>query len=347
MQEIIRLDSKDAKIINGLFDNSRVSSKELKKKINASKEVINYRIKNLLKENIIINFSPIINFAITGYSTYRLQLQFKEKNEQEWYEFFKAIKQTSWIVQLQGSWDLAVLFWIKNNKEFFEILESTNKKFGSNILKKTFVIIDKIYVLSPNYLYALQSTEKSTAIKEKNKNMKEKSIGNAIENKRIEKNRKYYIIGKQGENIALDETDNKLIEELNKDARVPILQLSKKLNISATNLNYHLKKLISSNLIEGFIPIINYEKLNLTHIKVNLMLTNPETKNTLKSILINNLNTIYITESYGNYDLEFEYLANNTAQLLNFIEEISKKVSIREYETIYTKKEILVNRTPV
>ena len=68
-----------------------------------------------------------------------------------------------------------------------------------------------------------------------------------------------------------------------------ITDLSLKLNSSATNITYHLKKLISKGIILGFIPQINYSALNLQYTKV-------VTVSELSTYKILNSGTVLLTE---------------------------------------------------
>lgn len=313
------LDKLDQKLIQELFRNSRASNSELGKKLLASKEVINYRISRLLNEGIIKKIIPLVNYSRLGYTIYRIQLKFNFKDKEKWPSFFKTIPQTSWMVELQGNWDLVVLFWIKNNLEFFQIVNKIKQEFGANTQEMLITMVDSIYNLPPNFLSEQPKKEPF-----------------------------YYKLEISKEPpVDLDELDFAIIKELMGNGRIPILELARKIHSSATNVNYHLSKLIKNKVIIAFIPVIDHTKLGLTHFKITLNLVNPAQKNQLKEFLLNSQSVIYITESYGSYDLEFEVITWKINDLFNLLEQISIEMPIKKHEIIYDNKEIMVNEMPV
>lgn len=59
----------------------------------------------------------------------------------------------------------------------------------------------------------------------------------------------------------MDELDNKIIEKLNRNARKSYREISRELNISLTTVANRIKKLEEEHIIEGYIPLINQEKI--------------------------------------------------------------------------------------
>ncbi|MBU4242067.1 MAG: winged helix-turn-helix transcriptional regulator [Nanoarchaeota archaeon] len=59
----MKLDFKDKKILYNLDLNSRATLNEIAKKVKLSKQVVDYRLKNLLKNKIIKEFYTVINFS--------------------------------------------------------------------------------------------------------------------------------------------------------------------------------------------------------------------------------------------------------------------------------------------
>ena len=66
----------------------------------------------------------------------------------------------------------------------------------------------------------------------------------------------------------IDELDKKILKALNKDARMSFRQVAKKLKISPTTLHNKVRKLESSGILKGYIPLIDTESVgyNLTAI---------------------------------------------------------------------------------
>lgn len=66
----------------------------------------------------------------------------------------------------------------------------------------------------------------------------------------------------------IDELDKKILKSLNKNARMSFRQVAKKLKISPTTLHNKVRKLESSGILKGYIPLIDTESVgyNLTAI---------------------------------------------------------------------------------
>lgn len=312
----MKLDKLDQKLIGLLFTNARIGNSQIAKKLNVSKEVIHYRINRLLKKEIIKKFIPLVNYAQLGFSTYRIQLDMAELKQED-LDFFKKIPQTSWVVKLHGSWKVAVLFQLKNNKEFFAIFDKVRNHFGKRIEKTLFVIIDAIHHFTPLF------------------------------DKKVPKKERFSIVNTQyGDSVTMGDTEFILLNELKKDGRASILEIARNTGFSATNLKYHLNKLLKKKIIMGFIPVIDYAKLGYSHFKVAIHLSNAEQKEKLKTLLKYNPKVVYITESYGFYDIECEVLVSEIEELFSFTDDISKEVPLKRSEIIFTLKEVNVNDTP-
>jgi len=65
---MIKLDLKDRKILFYLIKNSRQSLKVIGRHAGMSKELVHYRIRRLIKNKILNNFSMVVNFEKLGYA---------------------------------------------------------------------------------------------------------------------------------------------------------------------------------------------------------------------------------------------------------------------------------------
>ena len=311
------LDKLDQKIIAELFHDARMSHSQLGKRVGTSKEVINYRISRLLKQGIISKFIPLIDFSRLGYLNYRVQLKFNHRDKALWHSFFSAIPQISWLVELQGNWDLVATFWVQSNGEFFEIISKIQAQFKENIQEMLITTVDTVYHLPPNFLL----------------------------NKKTEK---YYKIGTNKDaSLQLDSIEIKICRELLKDGRIPLLELARNIDSSATNITYHLKKLLKQKIIIAFIPVINPAAVGFTHFKIMIQLLNPAQKTQLKERLMQEKGTLYITEAYGQSDLEFEFVTQKINELFDLLEKVSNRIPFKKYEIIFNNREVLINEMPL
>ena len=207
---------------------------------------------------------------------------------------------------------MVVLFWIKEQNEFFEIYKKIQSHFKDGLNKIVFNVVSSITYFAPNYLLD----------KKESKNYSLNSINDKIE---------------------INESQEKILKKLLENGRESVLQIAKELNFSATNVIYHIKKMIKERVILGFIPIINFEKLGFIHYKIVINLKDPSKISLLKEEISKSKNTIYITRSFGTYDLEFEFVCKNINELFVFMKSLNSKIAIKDYDIIFGNKEILVN----
>ena len=71
----IKLSAKDKKILKELSQDSRQTTSQIAKRVHLSKQVVDYRIKNLVKKGVIRKFFTAVNWSLLGYMSFRLYLR--------------------------------------------------------------------------------------------------------------------------------------------------------------------------------------------------------------------------------------------------------------------------------
>ncbi|MHA1982732.1 MAG: Lrp/AsnC family transcriptional regulator [Candidatus Hodarchaeales archaeon] len=69
----------------------------------------------------------------------------------------------------------------------------------------------------------------------------------------------------------LDEIDISILQELQKDSRTSLQELSKRLNQPSSTIHYRLKRLEEQKFIDGFYVKINPEKLDINYLTIILV----------------------------------------------------------------------------
>ena len=308
------IDVKDRKLILALYKDGRATTSRLAKQIGTSQEVALYRL-NRLRKGILKQVVPIIDYSLLGYNTYRIQLKFAPMPAEEkaaFLEEIKAIPQLSWLVLTSGSWDAVLLLNIKDNLEFVKIYNMMKDKYGSKLQSQLMTIVNKITHLPPTYLLPQERESIVTSINQKSHD--------------------------------LDENQKQILLCLFEDGRKSLVDMGKELKLSITTIRYHLDILEKKRILLGFKPVIDISLLGYEHFKVVLELEDPSKRINLASQLKMNHNVVYITESLGKYDLEFEAEYQHTSELLEYIESIRSTISIKSFEIIFNNKEEVVNR---
>jgi len=136
-QENYNLDDTDKKILKELSNNARIPIIDLADRIKLSRDIINYRIKKLTKDKIIVQYRTFPNLENIGIKLYKLIIRTKNFNEGEETKLRNYVKSNKKIMQLLkliGSWDLELEYEVDNEDELYRELNELRKKF-SNIIR--------------------------------------------------------------------------------------------------------------------------------------------------------------------------------------------------------------------
>lgn len=119
--------------------------------------------------------------------------------------------------------------------------------------------------------------------------------------------------------IKLDKVDRKILFELDKNCRIPITQLSKKVKKSRQAVEYRINQLVKKELITGFKTSINPHKINNKIYKIYLKLKNTSNeKQKLFTFLRKSDKVYWIGECSGKWDLIFGIFAKEDYEFFNF-----------------------------
>jgi len=135
--EKVKLDKKDKKILKELYKDGRMPISEISKKTGIQRDSINYRIKKMLKEDVISFIIPILNPPKMGFPTINsvtLELQnLGEEVEKKFVNFLKQNKNVIYIAPLSGRWDYLITIVARDPGHFSKILRGIRSKFSSII----------------------------------------------------------------------------------------------------------------------------------------------------------------------------------------------------------------------
>jgi DNA-binding Lrp family transcriptional regulator len=145
-----------------------------------------------------------------------------------------------------------------------------------------------------------------------------------LENKDLSK-RELYRTSCIGKPVKIDETDYQLLNEIVMDARTPLVDLAKKLNCSSQTVQYRLKNLIKSHVIDAFRIHIDYSKLGLQLYKVDFYLKDHKQRKSIIEYLKTKPYFIILNVAMGWSDIEPEFVFKNVDELIEKTEDINSK----------------------
>lgn len=234
--------SKDVLILKKLLEDGRASSSSISKEIDLGREIVNYRIKRLIKENLIVKFIPKVNDKALNYQEYIIFLKLNLEDEVSKEKFIKeniGNKYLIWTVKSNKGWDLIVRLYAQNVDEFKDKLSEILETFSE--------------VLA-NY-YTITSSEE---IKENEKNV----IANKVFDEKFQKDKDFEVI-KHGQILQIDDKDKEIINLLEDDARVQYKEIASKINVSSDTVKYRIDRMKEQGILEGITPVLNFNKLGL------------------------------------------------------------------------------------
>jgi len=316
------LDLMNKKILAELDFNARIFISKLAKKLRISRQTCSYRIENLEKNRFILNYTAIINAQKLGYRYCRILFKFQSLNKklQKQVIDFCNHPEIAFLAIIDGYWDLGIGYWAKDLVEFEKFIDNFIYNFGHYILDKRISIGLHVWQFQHRYLLNKEETKE------------------------------FYTGGKL-ENEFIDDTDKKLLILLTKNARTPLINLSRELNLTPKAIIYRIKKLMKKNILLGYRCQINYRKFNYMNNKVFLFLQNltKEKETNLFQYLKRCQNCIYITKALGEANLEFEILSKDEEEFFIFMQELKEKFGdiIKNYDRFIIHEELISHFAPL
>ncbi|MBT4540085.1 Lrp/AsnC family transcriptional regulator [Candidatus Woesearchaeota archaeon] len=316
---MVKLTIKDMKILSELDFKARQPISQIAKKVGLSKEVTNYRIKQLEKKGVITGYYPIIDLSKLGYIYCRCNIELERVGpeiEEKFLDFTKKTSQLGWFV-VRDNMNICLSGFFKSIEEIKMVMDSLEKNFYSVIRTKKPSIATKIYHFKRNYLYNKKDDEE-------------------------------LVWGGVGL-VKIDETDKKILHSLTKDVRVPSTEIAKKVGFTSMAVSNRIKRMEREKLILGYRCSLNLEKLGYSHHKIMLFMENFSfaRKLTLLQFLRMHPNAVYVVEVLDSCDLEFEVQVKSMAHLYEFMKEMRKKFpEIKSFESFPFYREEIIRYVP-
>lgn len=313
---MVNIDLKDRRILYELDINSRQSYNKIAKNVGLSKDSVIYRIKNLQAAGIIKQFHTIIDVGKLGYISYRLYLKLQNttpEKEEEIIEFIKNQKVVGWLVSIDGEYDLGMWILAKSVKEANQFWKALLRKYVNYFAARALTTFTKVAYFPRAYLLEQ------------------------------EQNQEEYVFVTEPEEIPLDEKDKAILEVLAPNARLPILDIAKKLGITPKTAAARIRELEKKKVIIGYRTMFDLEKLGYHYFKVHFLLHNvtEEKERALRQFIKQHPNIIFDNEVLGGDDIEIEIQVNDLNELRKIITQMKEQYGeiIKESKRLFFYKE--------
>ena len=247
------LDPKDMKILSELDANAGQSNSQIGRKVGLSKEVVKYRIDNMIKEGLIIKFHTVVNYFKLGKVKFKLYLRLTNANKEKLEEiakYFFRHKKTEWVVLSTGRWDLISGFIVNNVNEFDDEIQIVLNKFSKYIQEKAIT----------STLYLVHQTREFLKKEQK------KEISKVI----------YHTTKDKQERI--DNIDKEILKLIVNNARMPIVDLAKRIKTTPRIVQYRIKEMERKKIILAYKAHLEPKKMGRIFCKLILYLSNANEK---------------------------------------------------------------------
>ncbi len=307
-----KLDLKDRKILHELDVNSHQSNSEIAKKVGLSKQVVGFRIKRILSQELISSMYTVIDTSKLGFTIHKnfLKLQnMDEAKEKELIDWMKSHPDIVWSCSCDGKFDMAFGTWAKNITHLNSTLNDLNANFGNHIIERQIATIIK-----GEYFYRDYLTEKKSDIR--------KSFFGSIPSP-----------------VKIDEEDWKILKLLSNNSRMSSINISEKINLSPDAVAKRIKKLEKIEIIKHYNIIPNEKKWPYLHHKILISFRSIKERDKLKlkEFCRQHNNAIYIVDALGPWEFEIDTETDNPETFRKILMELKNKFSeiIREYSVLH------------
>ncbi|MBI5388920.1 Lrp/AsnC family transcriptional regulator [Candidatus Woesearchaeota archaeon] len=223
---MVKTDLKDRKILTALDMDARMPLTQLAKLVGLSRQVVEYRIKRMQKENLILGARAIFDSVVAGYNWYRVLFQLQNVTKEKKDAFITILKASPhmlWLGEVGGNWDLIMNFIVKDNFSFNAVFEQLIAQWGAYI--KEYEVLIYINVHDHSRAYILPDTK---------------------ERKEFFHEMRYNPL------LKLDDLDRNIIKELSNNAWLTNVEVGQKLGVSNNTIRNRLEVMESNKFLLGY-----------------------------------------------------------------------------------------------
>ena len=237
MPQAAKLDSRDFQILYELDQNSRQHASRIARKVRLSVDSVNYRLRSMISAGAIFKFITILDTAKLGLTTYKMLLRLQNTTqaiEEEMLEYFLRHDHVQLLSTCEGNFDINVNVLAFTIEDLQGFLDGMNRKYGKYIADREIMAMVQSHFFFHDYF--------------------------VDEKKRAHYRRKPIYFGSTPVIAKIDGTDKRILGELSTDARLPTLEIARRVGLSADSVALRIKKLERACVIQNYMLAPNLEK---------------------------------------------------------------------------------------
>jgi DNA-binding Lrp family transcriptional regulator len=310
------LDLKDRQILYELDLDSRRPVAQIAKKLRLSKQIVDYRIKKLIKENVISWFQTVIDTYKLGYSKYKIYLSLENADKKvisSIIDYLKKQDKTEWVATCSGKYDIIAGYLVKDVYEFENAIKELDNKFSQYIDTRDTTISLSVAHWRKEYL--LINTKIVDAVYQ----------------------------GGNKDTKTIDNIDEKIIRVLANNANIPTIDISQRIKINPKVVAYRIKNMKKDKIILYHNVTLNLNKFDWIFCKAIIKFKNltNERYNEFFNYCNNIKNLTYMLNCIGEWDQELDFEIENFNKFHEVMLDLRDKFSdiIKHYDFVIVMNE--------
>lgn len=139
----LKIDDIDEEIIKLLVNNARMSVVNIAQRIKSTPRIVDYRIRNLKKENIILISRIFLDLNKFNWIFCKAFIKFKNLTKERYNSFFQycnTLKNLTYAINTIGPWDIELDFEVENFSTFHRLMLNIRDKFFDIIKNYDFAV---------------------------------------------------------------------------------------------------------------------------------------------------------------------------------------------------------------
>ncbi len=307
------LNQSERKVLTLLEEDCRLPANQIAKKTRLSPEGVLKIIKRLEEAGVITRFNTKINYSRVGYKIYPVHIKLLKLNHKimdEIKEMVSKHKTCAWYTFCEGEYDLLLSFKILSEKDKLD-MDQLLLEISDNVLEKEVSIVLRAFEIGKSFL--------------------DKEYHAKL----------FATFNHEFEKAELSDDEMKILNILKRNSRETVLNLSKKVNLSARVISSKIKKLEKLEVISGFKTKINTAALNYQPCIALINLGRYSEQELRKFITYcqQKAGINYLVRQIGKYDIELTIDVHDVNDFYRLMDDIREQFSfIKKITTLISKE---------
>jgi len=346
------IDAIDRRILYELDKNCRTSDNQIAKIVGRTRESVGYRIKRLRERGILLGFITSINPSKYGYMFFKLyfQLANKPKERERFFAYMKKLPGLYWIGVNDGVWDTHATLSARDVKEFYDIKNRICSEFKELIIKRDTGVLVNVRQYKKKYLVGGAEGKDRIQIaggdSERSGAGGAGDIGGVLGTRETLGYESYVMFSDTPIQNEIDELDKQILNALLNDARMPLVELTKKCESTIDIVRGRMKKLAEEGIILQYRAAIDHTKLGKLYFKAFLYFNNISEmdEKRLFEYAKSQPSIVYLIRQVSAWDVELEMVCGSYEEFTATMNDLRMRFpdSLRNYESVLMKEDIWV-----